>query len=104
MWRSQRTGVFAAFCLVWFDLQTGVGLFEPVGAHPEHRLRGLAAGVCREGPRRLKVLGAEWAIVLSLEEEGPGRLCESIGFREVMRSTQWVRPWPAPPAARPPGT
>ncbi len=90
-------GSFAASCLVWFDPPNGVGLFEPVGSHPEHRRRGLAAAVCREGMRRLRALGAEWAIVLSWDEEGPGRLYESIGFREVMRSTQWVRPWPGPP-------
>jgi len=85
-------GTFAAFCLAWYDPETRVGLFEPVGTHPDHRRRGLAAAVCREALRRLAAVGAEWALVIAKAgEPGPNRLYESLGFREVMRSTLWRR-------------
>src|SRR5262249_18719151 len=38
-------GAAAAYCQGWFDEDNGVGLFEPVGTHPEHRRLGLARAV-----------------------------------------------------------
>ncbi len=85
-------GSFAAFCLAWYDPQIRVGIFEPVGTHPDHRRRGLAAAVCREALRRLAAVGAEWALVMAeAAETAPNHLYESLGFEEVMRSSLWRR-------------
>ncbi len=85
-------GMFASFCLTWYDPHIRVGLFEPVGTHPDHRRLGLAAAVCREALRRLAAVGAEWALVLAhANEPGPNRLYESLGFEEVHRSSLWRR-------------
>jgi len=85
-------GEFAAFCLAWYDPLIRVGLFEPVGTHPAHRRRGLAAAVCREALRRLAAVGAEWALVSAVAgEPTPNHLYASLGFVEVMRSSLWRR-------------
>jgi GNAT superfamily N-acetyltransferase len=85
-------GAFGAFCIVWLDEPTRIALFEPVGTHPEHRRRGLARAVCREGLRRAAALGAEAAIVLAWNgEDAANRLYESLGFRDVMRSYRYRR-------------
>jgi len=70
-------GTFAAFCLAWYDPETRVGLFEPVGTHPDHRRRGLAAAVCREALRRLAAVGAEGA--LGIAKAGTRRLAKDMG-------------------------
>ena len=85
-------GAFAAFCLAWYDPQIRVGLFEPVGTHPDHRRRGLAAAVCREALQRLAALGAEWALISAWNaEEVPNHLYASLGFEETFRSHLWRR-------------
>jgi mycothiol synthase len=85
-------GMFAAFCLCWYDEESRVGLLEPVGAHEAHRRRGLAWAVCAEALRRLRSRGAERASVLShADNEASMTLYRSLGFVEVMRSVEWTR-------------
>ena len=90
--RSSPDGSFAAFCLVWYDPLIRVGL-PGTGWHaPAHRRRGLAAAVCREALRRLAAVGAEWALVGAVSGAPvSNHLYESLGFREVMRSSLWRR-------------
>ena len=57
------SGVFAAFCTVWYDDVTRTGYFEPVGTAPEHQRRGLGKAVMCEALRRLKRVGGMMATV-----------------------------------------
>jgi ribosomal protein S18 acetylase RimI-like enzyme len=85
-------GSFASYCLAWFDDANGVGELEPVGTHPDHQRRGLAAAVCRFALRRLHEEGATRAVVYSVEGFGGGTaLYESIGMREHARSLELVK-------------
>jgi len=63
-------GRFASFCIVWPDPVTKVGLFEPVGTHPDFQRRGLGKAVMVEGLRRLKARGMKQAIVCT-EHDNP---------------------------------
>jgi mycothiol synthase len=85
-------GTVAAFCIIWYDGVTGIGLFEPVGAHADHQQRGLARAVLVEGMRRLVGLGAHSAVVLSTGGRDPSyRLYQSAGFRVLDRNYAWER-------------
>jgi ribosomal protein S18 acetylase RimI-like enzyme len=82
-------GTFAAYCLGWYDQRNRTGLFEPVGASPDHRRLGLAAAVCRAVLARLRDIGAQHAIVNArgdADYPAPKRLYESLGFREDTRT------------------
>ena len=80
----------AAYCLAWLDDANGVGELEPVGTHPDHRRRGLAAAV-RFALQRLREQGAERAIVYSLAGSEATALYESIGLHEHARSVGAVQ-------------
>jgi predicted N-acetyltransferase YhbS len=73
-------GGFAAHVGFTIDEENGWGLIEPVCTHPEHRRRGLAVVLIREGLRRLQSLGIERAEVGTGGEEGPNRFYEAAGF------------------------
>ncbi len=53
----------ASACTIWFDPVNGVGLFEPVGTHPDFQGKGLGKAVMAEGLRRMKAAGMTRAIV-----------------------------------------
>lgn len=53
----------AAACTIWFDPVNAVGLFEPVGTHPDFQRKGLGKAVMAEGLRRMKAAGMRRAIV-----------------------------------------
>jgi ribosomal protein S18 acetylase RimI-like enzyme len=53
----------ASACTIWFDPVNGVGLFEPVGTHPDFQGRGLGKAVMAEGMRRMKAAGMNRAVV-----------------------------------------
>jgi len=85
-------GALAAFCIVWFDEVNRIGVFEPVGCHPEHRRQGLAAAVMGEGLRRLVALGARTAWVCAWADNAAStRLYASLGFRTIDRCCPWRR-------------
>lgn len=50
-------------CGIWFDPLNGVGLFEPVGTHPDFQGKGLGKAVMAEGMRRMKAAGMRRAVV-----------------------------------------
>lgn len=85
-------GEFSAYAICWFDPRSCVGLFEPVGTHPEYRRMGLGKAVITEGLRRLRNLGARHALVLCAHDNEPAlRLYENAGFRLVEREYVYVR-------------
>jgi mycothiol synthase len=85
-------GDFASYAIVWHDPVNRIGVFEPVGCHPDYRQRGLTRAVMVEGMARLKALGARKAFVNSLHDSLPAnRLYESSGFRLVDRQRKWVK-------------
>jgi ribosomal protein S18 acetylase RimI-like enzyme len=77
-------GRLAAFCLCWLDEPNKVGLFEPVGAHPDFRRMGLARAVMLEGLRRMQARGMESAIITSIADNTASRtLYNGLGFTEL---------------------
>jgi len=78
---TDNKGNYAAFCTVWFDPEIRIGLFEPVGTHPDHRKKGLSKALICEGLKRLKELGAERALVGSYDEPAH-MLYNSCGFTQ----------------------
>lgn len=85
-------GTVAAFCIAWFDERNRLGVFEPVGCHPEHRRKGLSSVLMSEGMRRLRDLGADTAIVKTANANAASNpLYESLGFREIGRQYSWKK-------------
>jgi mycothiol synthase len=77
-------GQIGAFCIVWMDPVNKVGLFEPVGTHPDYQRKGLGKAVMVEGLRRLQAGGMKQAIVSTFEDNPAAiGLYESVGFRVV---------------------
>lgn len=86
-------GTLAAFCLCWFDEENRVGLFEPVGAHPQFQRKGLARAACLAALRQLRALGGDAAIVLQTGRDEAGvRLYTSLGFREITKIWRFSAP------------
>ncbi len=77
-------GQIGAFCMVWIDSINKVGLFEPVGTHPDFQCKGLGKAVMLEGLRRLQAGGMRQAIVSTFEDNLAAiKLYESVGFQIV---------------------
>jgi GNAT superfamily N-acetyltransferase len=87
-------GSIASYTLAWLDDRNGVGQFEPVGTHADHRRLGLGRAVGLYALRRLREEGATSALVACRGDEAypiPCKLYESIGFREYARSIPFRR-------------
>ena len=88
-------GELAAYCIVWWDPVTKTGEFEPVGTSERFRRQGFGKAVVLEGLRRLKDLGAEYAMVicsLGPTYEPSRFLYTSAGFEPVFRYEVWKKP------------
>ncbi|GGP53907.1 GNAT family N-acetyltransferase [Saccharothrix coeruleofusca] len=90
--RVARTpdGSVAAYCLAWLDERTGVGELEPVGTHPDHRRRGLAAAVSLDALHRLRAAGARTVVVHPRGDDAypvPRHLYTALGFRPTGQRT-----------------
>jgi mycothiol synthase len=77
-------GHFAAFCLYWLDTTNRIGLFEPVGVHPDFQRRGLGKCVLLEGMQKMRASGMKIAAVCA-EHDNPAaqKLYHSLGFRTI---------------------
>ncbi len=72
----------ASACTIWFDPLNAVGLFEPVGTHPDFQGKGLGKAVMAEGMRRMKTAGMQRAIVgFDPNNAAALRLYTSMGCR-----------------------
>ena len=72
----------ASACTIWFDSVNGVGLFEPVGTHPDFQGKGLGKAVMAEGLRRMKAAGMTRAVVgFDPNNTAALTLYTSMGFR-----------------------
>jgi mycothiol synthase len=85
-------GVFASFCIVWPDPVNHIGLFEPVGTHPNFRSRGLGKAVVTEGLRNLQNCGMRRAAVCveSSNQTALG-LYQGIGFQKQYQLYTYVK-------------
>ncbi|MEU8787496.1 GNAT family N-acetyltransferase [Streptomyces sp. NPDC048637] len=86
-------GEVAAYCQGWYDAALGIGVFEPVGTHPEHRRRGLARAVCLAVLRAFAEAGGRRAVVYCRGDAAypaPKRLYESLGFTAYTRTHTYV--------------
>lgn len=85
-------GSFASYCIIWFDTTNRIGVFEPVGTHPDHQRRGLSKAVLAEGLCRLRALGAQRAFVGSNHNNAASNaLYQSVGFRPVDVDHDWTK-------------
>jgi mycothiol synthase len=72
----------ASACTIWFDPVNAVGLFEPVGTHPDFQGQGLGKAVMAEGLRRMQAAGMRRAIVgFDPTNAAALALYTSMGFR-----------------------
>jgi ribosomal protein S18 acetylase RimI-like enzyme len=84
-------GTFASFAIVWLDEANVIGMFEPVGTHPDYRRRGLAKAVLCEGLRRLRALGATMAYVGCGAGVAVTRLYRSVGLTDYDEEHHWQK-------------
>jgi mycothiol synthase len=81
----------ASGCTIWFDPVNAVGLFEPVGTHPDFQRQGLGKAVMTEGLHRMKAAGMRRA-VLGFDPTNTAALAlyTSLGFQATC-SFVWYR-------------
>lgn len=76
-------GSIAAFAITWVDPVNKVGLFEPVGTHPDHQRKGLGRALMFEALRQLQARGMIQAIVSTGEQNTPAlELYRAVGFEQ----------------------
>ncbi len=86
-------GSLAAFALAWWDPVAKVGELEPVGTHPDHQRRGLAAALLDHALRRYAALGARLVQVYSDSANVASEaLYQSVGFRRRAFDRRYRRP------------
>ena len=83
-------GTLTSFCVVWYDEETGIGMFEPVGTHPDYQRFGLGREMLIEGLRRLKTIGARHAYVDSAGDDRKS-FYNSAGFITYDRERIWKK-------------
>jgi GNAT superfamily N-acetyltransferase len=72
----------ASACTIWLDPMNGIGLFEPVGTHPDFQAQGLGKAVMAEGLRRMQAAGMRRAVVgFDPNNQAALALYTSLGFR-----------------------
>ena len=82
-------GEAVAYCQGWYDELSGVGLFEPVGTHADHRRLGLSRAIGITLLHAFAAAGARLATVSPRGDEAypvPKLVYESIGFSEYTRT------------------
>ncbi len=90
-------GNVASFCNGWLDLSNRVGLFEPVGTHPDYQRLGLGKAVLAEGMRRMMAYGMREVIVCAESDNLPAqRLYQRAGFQPDRRLHTYRKPLVGP--------
>jgi predicted N-acetyltransferase YhbS len=82
-----------ASCCVWLDVPSGLALLEPVGCRPEHRRRGLAAGVSLAALHAARDAGGTTGLVRPRGDDDhpePGRVYRRMGFVPGPRTHDWT--------------
>lgn len=87
-------GSFAAHVGVTLEPVSRLAIVEPVCTHPDHRRRGLAEALIREGLERARQRGATRACVDTGSGEAANRLYAAVGFGEVFPQRTWE--WQGP--------
>ena len=87
---EDENGNFASSCVIWFDEENEIGMFEPVGTHPDYTRKGLGKQLIIEGLRRLKNIGAKQAYV---ESYGANRykFYKKTGFKSYDIDYPWIK-------------
>jgi mycothiol synthase len=85
-------GNVASFCITWTDTLNKMGLFEPVGTHPDFQGKSLGKSLLFEGMRLLKAEGMQEASLCTTHDNLRAlRLYESAGFQKVKRLLTFSR-------------
>jgi GNAT superfamily N-acetyltransferase len=87
-------GTPAAYYQGWYDEESGVGLFEPVGTHPGHRRLGLSRALGMTLLHRFANAGGRLATVSPRGDDAypvARRTYESIGFTAYGRTHTYAK-------------
>ncbi|MFF9391055.1 GNAT family N-acetyltransferase [Streptomyces griseoluteus] len=87
-------GTMAASTIRWLDHMNKTVEFEPVGAHPAYRRRGLARATMLHGMRLARAAGATHATVVCLGAPSHPKargLYHGLGFRELSRDAPLIK-------------
>ncbi len=85
-------GQMACNTILWADMASGVGTFEPVGTRAGFRGLGLARAITQEGCRRAQTRGLRWARVSTAHFNAPAiATYQSSGFTLIDHSHWWTR-------------
>ncbi|MFE3774542.1 GNAT family N-acetyltransferase [Streptomyces sp. NPDC059122] len=90
---ASPAGDIVAYCQGWYDEANGIGEFEPVGTHPDHRRLGLARAVCTAVLHAFAQDDGHRAIVYARGDAAypaPKQLYESMGFSVYTRTHTYV--------------
>jgi ribosomal protein S18 acetylase RimI-like enzyme len=86
-------GVIAAYVNGWIDPVNRIGDFGPVGAREAYRRQGLTRAVLLECLRRMRARGMDRVCVSTGDSNTPALgLYESVGFRRVNETLDYVKP------------
>jgi ribosomal protein S18 acetylase RimI-like enzyme len=87
-------GRVASFCILWLDPLNQVGLFEPVGTHPDFQRKGLGQSIMLEGLRWLQAQGMTSAIVNAESTNTAAiHMYRSVGFSAANQLRTYERNW-----------
>lgn len=84
-------GTLAANCICWPDASSGIGVFEPMGTHPDFRGRRLARSLLAEGLRRLLDLGHRRARISTAHFNTSAIVAYSSLFEPLDHSSWWSK-------------
>jgi mycothiol synthase len=77
-------GRIASFGIVWINVKNQVGLFEPVGTHPDFQRKGVGRAVVLKGLHTMQACGMKKAIVSAFNDNLPAiNLYKSTGFQVI---------------------
>jgi len=85
-------GDFSSFCVAWPDPVNHIGLFEPVGTHPDYQSQGLGRAVITEGLHQLQNCGMQRAAVcVEADNLAAQGLYEAVGFQKQYQLITYVK-------------